>query len=268
VKDERNPGKWGRKPATKENVVPLAESHGNDGWGKKNPPEEMKSSPQKTSDDIDAMLAARCADTFILPHHDRHRNDPPRWYLKISREPCQVNEQNEAVGLGSFFKRVPYDYTDEELNRPQGHVDRIRTVDLTPEDRKRSEDADDDSVLPTDWLERMAELHHAGLDHCFGPGTWKCLMMGDLLTQYSSFYTNAERQFGNWHIEMNCAHKLVTDKKVQALQEMNAKRNLSANAGVEQLKKERAAEFRANVANLLDRFKAKSRRWTARNCSE
>jgi hypothetical protein len=179
-----------------------------------------------------------------------------------------VNEQNEAVRLSLFFKRVPYDYTDEELNLPQGHVDRIRTVDLTPEDRKRREDADDDSVLPTDWLERTAELHHAGLDHCFGPGTWKRLMMGDLLTQYSSFYTNAERQFGNWRIETNCAHKLATDKKVQALQEMNAKRNLPPNAGVEQLKKEQAAEFKTNVANLLDRFKAKSCRWTARYRSE
>jgi hypothetical protein len=29
-------------------------------------------------------------------------------------------------------------------------------------------------------------------------------------------------------------------------------------------KKEQAAEFKGNIANLLDRFKAKSRRWTAR----
>ena len=87
-------------------------------------------------------------------------------------------------------------------------------------------------------------------------------MMGDLLTQYSSFYTNAESQFGNWRTETNCAHKLATDKKVQALQEMNAKRNLLPNVGVEQLKKELAVEFKANIANLLDRFKAKSRCWT------
>ena len=83
------------------------------------------------------------------------------------------------------------------------------------------------------------------------------------MIQYGSFYTNAERQFGNWCIQTNFAHKLATDKKVQALQEMNAKRNLPPNVGVEQLKKEQAAEFKANIANLLDRFKAKSRRWTA-----
>ncbi len=93
-------------------------------------------------------------------------------------------------------------------------------------------------------------------------------MMGDLLTQYSSFYTNAERQFSNWRIETNCTHKLATDKKVQALQEMNAKCNLPLKAGVEQLKKERAVEFRANIANLLNRFKAKSHCWTAHNHSK
>jgi hypothetical protein len=43
-----------------------------------------------------------------------------------------VDAQNNAVRLSSFFKRRSYDYTDEEFNLPQGHVDRIRTVDLTP----------------------------------------------------------------------------------------------------------------------------------------
>ena len=66
-------------------------------------------------------------------------------------------------------------------------------------------------------------------------------MMGDLLTQYSSFYTNTERQFGNWCGQTNFAYNQETDKKVQALQAMNAKFNLPPNAGVEQHKKERAA---------------------------
>ena len=64
-----------------------------------------------------------------------------------------MNTQNEAIGHGSFFKCWPYDYTDEEMNLPQGHEDRIRTVNLLPYDRKRCEDDDNDSVLPTDWLE-------------------------------------------------------------------------------------------------------------------
>ena len=81
-----------------------------------------------------------------------------------------MNTQNKAVGLGSFFKHRSYDYTDEELNLPQGHADRIRirTIDLTPEDRKHGEDANNDSVLPTNWLERTAELHPS-LDLTSGP---------------------------------------------------------------------------------------------------
>jgi hypothetical protein len=85
-------------------------------------------------------------------------------------------------------------------------------------------------------------------------------MMGDLMSQYGAFYTNAERQFGNFRAQMNANFMRETDHKVTALKEMNAKRNLPPNAGVEQLKKERAAEFKAYIASFLDGFKAKSRR--------
>ena len=91
------------------------------------------------------------------------------------------------------------------------------TIDLTLKDRKRREDADDDSVLPTDWLEHTAELHPS-LDPTFGPRTWRCLAMGDLMTQYGSFYTNPDRQFGNWCAHTSIAYNQETDKKVQALQ--------------------------------------------------
>jgi hypothetical protein len=95
-------------------------------------------------------LESRYANSIVLPHHDKHRNNPPRWYLELLREPPLVNAQNKAVGLGSFFKRHSYNYTNEELNLPQGHADHICTIDLTPKDQKRCENADDDSVLPTD----------------------------------------------------------------------------------------------------------------------
>jgi hypothetical protein len=32
-------------------------------------------------------------------------------------------------------------------------------VDLLPKDRKSHEENDDDSVIPTDWLEQMGELY-------------------------------------------------------------------------------------------------------------
>ena len=89
--------------------------------------------------------------------------------------------------------------------------------------------------------------------------------MGDLMTQYGSFYNNAERQFGNWRVQTTFAHERETDEKVKALQAINAKRSLPPNTGVEQLKKERSEELKAYFADLLARFKAKSSRWTARN---
>ena len=89
--------------------------------------------------------------------------------------------------------------------------------------------------------------------------------MGDLMTQHGSFYNNAERQFGNWHVKTSFAYDAETNKKVKALKAINAKRNLPPNTGVEQLKNECAGEFKTYLANLLTRFKAKSSRWTARN---
>ena len=89
--------------------------------------------------------------------------------------------------------------------------------------------------------------------------------MGDLMTQYGSFYNYAERQFGNWRAKTSFAYDAETNKKVKALQAINAKHNLPPNTGVEQLKKEHAGEFKTYLENLLTRFKAKSSHWTAHN---
>ena len=138
-------------------------------------------------------------------------------------------------------------------------------VNLLPIDRKWHEDEDNDSVLPIDWLDCTSEAHPI-LDQSFGPGTWKHLMMGDLMTQYGSFYTRATMESSNIHGQKDWDHQLETKKKVKAHQAMNAKCNLPTNTGVDQLKNERAGEFKTYLANLLTRFKAKSSRWTARNC--
>ena len=105
-----------------------------------------------------------------------------------------MNSQGKAIGHGSFFKCWPYDYTDEEMNLPQGHEDCIRMVNLLPADRKRCEQDDDVSVLPTDWLKHTADASLA-LDCSFSPGTWKRVMMVDIMTQYGCFYTGCTRHF-------------------------------------------------------------------------
>jgi hypothetical protein len=150
-----------------------------------------------------------------------------------------MSSRKEAIGCGSFFKCHPYDYTNDKFNLLQGHEDCIRMVNLLPANRKRPEENDNDPILPTDWLECTGEIHPS-LDLTYCPGTWKHLCMGDLMTQYGSFYTNADRQFGNWHAETTFPHDAETKKQVKAVQMINAKCNLPPNTGVEQLKKERA----------------------------
>ena len=166
----------------------------------------------------------------------------------------QVNSCNEVIGLGSFYKRRPYDYIDDELNLPQGHEDHICTVDLLPVNRKHP-DEDDDSVHPTDWLECLYRS--------FGPGTWKRLRIGDLMTQYGCFYTGATREFSNIHGGKEWEHHMETKEKIKDLQVANVRHNLSPNVGGEQFKKERAEEFQAHENAFMARFRAKSSHWTA-----
>ena len=61
--------------------------------------------------------------------------------------------------------------------------------------------------------------------------------MSDLKTQYGNFYTGCTR-----HFQMVCQqhaydHDLEIQKEITVLQEMNAKRNLNPNMGVDKLKK-------------------------------
>ena len=46
AKDEQDPSGWERKPAARTNVVPLAESHGNDGWDRKIPQRRLSHPPK------------------------------------------------------------------------------------------------------------------------------------------------------------------------------------------------------------------------------
>ncbi len=92
-------------------------------------------------------------------------------------------------------------------------------------------------------------------------------MMGDLMTQYGSFYTGATRQFSNIHGQKDRDHQLETKEKVKTLQMMSAKCNLPPNTGVEQLKKEHAEELKAHVDTHC-KIQAKSSCWTTDNNRE
>ena len=140
-------------------------------------------------------------------------------------------------------------------------------VDLLPTDRKCNEEEEDDSVLLSDWLECTGKIHPS-LDLSFCKGTWKSLFMGDLKTQYRNFYMGCTR-----HFQMVCGqhshdHDLETRKEIKVLQEMNTKRGLSPNLGVDKLKKEQKQALKDHVHDLMTRFRAKSHRWTAYNNRE
>ena len=63
-------------------------------------------------------------------------------------------------------------------------------------------------------------------------------------------------------------HDLETSKEINVLQEMNAKRGLNPDIGVEKLKKEQNQALKDYVDDLMARFQAKSCHWTAHSNHE
>jgi hypothetical protein len=270
---EDDPRQWERKPSTVAtthgNVMSTvaSASSNNDGWTRKTSPAQTSSSPPESKmspQDLAVLRLLQEERQIVMPYADRHSQHKPRWYFEASGEPCQINSQGKAIGHGSFFNRRLFDYTDEEMNLPQGHEDRIRMADLLPEYKKRREQDDNDSVLPTDWLERTGKISFA-LDHEFGKGTWKRLMMGDLMTLYGCFYTGCTRHFQMVHAQEHHEHNLETERAVKVIQEMNIKRGVSPDTGFDKFKKEQAQALKDHVDDLMKCFRAKSRRWLDRN---
>ena len=80
-----------------------------------------------------------------------------RWNKEQSRKACTLDMQGKKVGFGSWYNRQYDDYTCEEYCAPQDHKDRVRTVDLMPEDAINRELKDDDSLRDSDWRERKGQ---------------------------------------------------------------------------------------------------------------
>ena len=77
-----------------------------------------------------------------------------RWKGEQQRKDCALDIKSKKVGFGSWHERQYNDYTCEELYAKQGHRDRVRTVDLTPEDHVEREANDDDSQENSDLHKR------------------------------------------------------------------------------------------------------------------
>ena len=64
--------------------------------------------------------------------------------------------RGKIKGFGSFYNRSPGHYSEAEQMAKQGHLDRIRTVDLMPDHRMERELADDNSLKLIDWHDRTS----------------------------------------------------------------------------------------------------------------
>ena len=60
-------------------------------------------------------------------------------------------------GKGAWYKRAPFDYTEQEFYAEQGDADRVRTVDCIPEDQEKRRKKDDDSEKSTDWKDQTGK---------------------------------------------------------------------------------------------------------------
>jgi len=75
-------------------------------------------------------------------------------------------------------------------------------------------------------------------------------MMGDLLCQYGNFYSGCTRHFQHVCLQHVMDHEQETNKEIKVLQEMNIKRGLSPNLGVDKLKKEQNRPSRIMLKTL------------------
>ena len=78
------------------------------------------------------------------------------WLREMSRPKSVKDEQGRPMGFGSWYNRRPGIYSQAEFLAEQGHEDRVRTADCNAADRVEREDAEMDSGLDSDWLDRTS----------------------------------------------------------------------------------------------------------------
>ena len=76
------------------------------------------------------------------------------WKHKRNVDTCALYIQGHPCALGSFYQRACSCYTWEEENASHRSSTHVRTVDLTPEDQAKQEEAYDISDRKSDWLDR------------------------------------------------------------------------------------------------------------------
>ena len=93
----------------------------------------------------------------VNPNYTKPKlKENPRWEKEKSRKDIHRGAKGKPEGTGSWYNRVPGDYSKEELLLPQGHQDRVRTADLHTVDQFQRDKKDDVSDKESDWEDRTS----------------------------------------------------------------------------------------------------------------
>jgi len=82
------------------------------------------------------------------------RKRDPRWVREKKREAVEYDSSGKKTGFGSWYKRPYGKYSRSELDAPDGHPDRIRTIDIPNGHDYLDREYDDDSEKSSDWYDR------------------------------------------------------------------------------------------------------------------
>ena len=85
-----------------------------------------------------------------MPDIEEYEKFQDRWIKEMSRPKPKKNHQGRVARYGSWYKRKPHNYPNSKFMAPQGHNDRVRTVDCMPPDRDKCKLGDNYSILESD----------------------------------------------------------------------------------------------------------------------
>ena len=91
-----------------------------------------------------------------MPDIEEYEKFQDRWTKEMSRPKPKTDHQVCVTGYGSWYKRKPYTYSNDEFKAPQVHNDRVCTVDCTPLNRDEHKLGNDNSFFESDWGKRTS----------------------------------------------------------------------------------------------------------------
>ena len=72
---------------------------------------------------------------------------------EMGRGRQKLSKAGNPKGFGLYYNREPGQYSVSEFTAEMKHFDRVRTIDIRPEDRAEQEAADDNSHKESDWFD-------------------------------------------------------------------------------------------------------------------